>query len=197
MSLNTVDFFLGGEKMKYEPTYPEIFLTRIALLLYGKPVYKAFADRLPLDGGERVIDFGCGMGTVARYVAKKLSRGQLFCIDISERWLKACRKTLRGFENVVFLEWGSAALANESFDVVYCHFVLHDIPDSELVRVIPVLAGAIKPGGAFVFREPLSDTGKIGVIKRLTEQNGLSPRDSRITDIPVMGNALESIYIKR
>ena len=84
--------------MKYEPTYPEIFLTRIALLLYGKPVYKAFADRLPLDGGEQVLDFGCGMGTVALYVAKKLPHGQLFCVDISERWLKACRKTLRGFE---------------------------------------------------------------------------------------------------
>ncbi|WP_159426253.1 hypothetical protein [Desulfolucanica intricata] len=41
-----------------------------------------------------------------------------------------------------------------------------------------------------------NETEKISVIKRLFEQNRLFPKDSRITDIPMMGNALESVYIK-
>jgi len=183
--------------LKYEPTRLEIFLTRLAFLLYGKSVYQAFADCLPFNGNEQVLDFGCGMGTVAYYVARKLPNGQLTCLDISERWLNACRKTLRRYRNVIFLKGESQLLANESFDVVYCHFVLHDISDSELERVIPALTKSLKPGGVLVFREPLSNTKKISVIKYLIEQNRLIPKNSRITDIPVMGNALENVYIKQ
>ena len=182
--------------MKYEPTYLEIFLTKLTFFFFGRSVYQSFADRLPLDGDERVLDFGCGMGTVAYYVAKKLPYGHLTCMDISERWLDACRKTMQSFENIIFLKWESSLLTYESFDVVYCHFVLHDINESELERAITVLVKSLKPYGLLVFREPLDNTGKISVVKRLIEQNNLFLKDSRITDIPIMGNALESIYIK-
>lgn len=183
--------------MKHEPTHLEIFLTKLAFFLFGKSVYKTFADQLPLDGKEQVLDFGCGMGTVAYYVAKKLPQGHLTCLDISRRWLNACRKTLRSFGNITFLQSEATALVKDSFDAVYCHFVLHDIPESELERVIPALADSLKPDGIMVFREPLNETEKIGVIKRLIEQNQLFLKDSRITDIPVMGNAIEGVYIKQ
>jgi len=183
--------------MKHEPTFLEIFLTRIAFLLFGNSVYKTFADRLPLEGGERVLDYGCGMGTVAYYAAKKLPRGHLICLDISGRWLNACRKTLHCFQNIIFMQCESPELENESIDVAYCHFVLHDISENELERVITALAKSLKPGGTFIFREPLNETEKISIIKRLIEQNRLSLKDSRITDIPLMGNAIESVYIKK
>jgi methylase of polypeptide subunit release factors len=110
--------------MKYEPSRLEILLTKIAFLFYGKSVYRAFANSLPLKGNDRVLDFGCGMGTVAHYTAKMLSRGHLTCLDISERWLNECRKNLRGYGNVTFVQTEFPALENESFDLVYCHFVL-------------------------------------------------------------------------
>jgi len=182
--------------MKHEPTCIEIFLTKLAFVFCGKYVYQPFADSLPLDGGERVLDFGCGMGTVAYHVAKKLPHGKLTCLDISERWLRECRKTLCRFENIIFLKWESPVPVNESYDVVFCHFVLHDIPDCELEKVIPVLAGSLKPGGVLVFREPLGNAKKINVIKRLMEQNALLLKNSRVTDIPAAGNALESVYVK-
>lgn len=183
--------------MTYEPGHMEIFLTKLAFLFFGKSVYRSFADRLPLVGGERVLDFGSGMGTVAYYVAKRVPYGSVTCLDISARWMNACRRTLRAYGNVVFLQGTYTLLENEGYDVAYCHFVLHDIPDGELEKVIPALAKSLKPGGILVFREPLDDTKKISVIKRLVEQSGLFPGDSRITDIPVMGNALESVYVKQ
>lgn len=182
--------------MKAEPTRLEIFLTKFTFFLCGKSVYQSFADRLSLNGDERVLDFGCGMGTVAYYVAKKLPRGFLFCLDISERWLNVCRKTLRSFGNIIFLKCEMPAFTKESFDIIYCHFVLHDISETELERIIPALAESLKPGGILVFREPLNEMDKITIVKRLIEQNRLFPRNSRITDIPLMGNAFESVYIK-
>lgn len=182
--------------MKHEPVLLEIFLTKLAFLFCGKSVYKTFADRLSLAGSEQVIDFGCGMGTVAYYVMKRLPKGHLTCIDVSERWLNVCRKTLGKYRNVSFIKSDFPELVDSSFNVVYCHFILHDISESELEKVIPVLAKSIKSSGTFIFREPLNETEKLSTIKRLIEENGLSLKNSRITDIPLMGNALESIYIK-
>lgn len=180
-----------------DPSVLELMLTKLAFLLYGKPVYKDFADRLPLIGNEYVLDFGCGMGTVAYFAAKRLPHGQLVCADISQRWLKSCSKTLRGYDNIIFqkLTADSLSLAN-GFDVVYCHFVLHDILKHELVLVIPMLADCLKTGGKLVFREPLNEIEKLNSIKSLLEQHGLLLKKSRITDVPYMGNALESIFIK-
>jgi SAM-dependent methyltransferase len=183
--------------MNREPACFEILLTRLVFLLFGRFIYEDFADRLPISGSERVLDFGCGMGTAAYYVAEKLTHGQLTCLDISERWLNACRKTLHSFGNITFLRSRASSPDIGSFDLAYCHFVLHDIPDHELERVIPALADSLKSGGMFVFREPLKNPKKLRTIKGLAEQSGLSLKDSRVTDIPLTGNALESVYVKK
>jgi len=182
--------------MQHEPNGVKIFLAKLTFLIYGNSVYKAFADSLPLVGNEQVLDFGCGIGTVAYYAAKRLPHGSLCCLDISERWLNACRKTLRSYGNIAFLQAEALSLPEDSFNVVYCHFVLHDISDSDLETVIPALAKSLRPGGSLVFREPLNAAEKLNSIKRLIGQNELSLKDSRITDVPLMGNTLESVYIK-
>jgi ubiquinone/menaquinone biosynthesis C-methylase UbiE len=183
--------------MQHEPSRFEIFLTRLAFLFYGKSVYKTFADRLPLNGSERVLDFGCGMGTVAHYTAKRLTHGHITCLDISERWLKMCRKALRGFSNVDFAHAETLTLSGDSFDLVYCHFVLHDVAEDALETVITALVNCLKSGGTIVFREPLNEAKKLNIIKRLMVQNKLLLKNSRVTDVPLMGNALESAYIKK
>lgn len=182
--------------MKNQPTRLEMFFTRLAFFFYGKSVYKAFADRLPLNGNERVLDFGCGMGTVAYYTVKRIPNGHLTCIDISERWLNRCRRTLRRYENVSVIEADASWLQEGGFDVVYCHFVLHDISENEQEAVIPALAKALKPGGLLIFREPLHELKKVGFIKQLLTRSKLSHKESRIIYIPLMGSTLESIYIK-
>ncbi|MGI5854405.1 MAG: class I SAM-dependent methyltransferase [Bacillota bacterium] len=187
--------------MKNEPTIGEVFLTSLAFRFFGKSVYKGYADQLPLSGNEKVLDFGSGMGTVAYYVAQRLTpgHGHLTCVDISRRWLAACSKTLRRFPGVSFLQGDVCGLPlpKESFDLIYCHFVLHDISDGELGKVLPVLVGLLKSKGLLAFREPLKETEKLKAVQRLLEeQEGLSKKENRVTDVPYMGNTLESIYIK-
>ncbi|MGI6280316.1 MAG: class I SAM-dependent methyltransferase [Acutalibacteraceae bacterium] len=182
--------------MPHEPTCFEIFLTKLAFRFFGKRVYKSFADSLPLEGNEQVLDFGCGLGTVSYFTAKRLKNGHLSCLDISKRRLEISRKRLKGFNNVLFIDTTASELPENRFDLVYCHFVLHDISDCSLKNVIPDLAKSLKSGGKLVFREPLNAAEKLNIIKHLILKNGLSLKSSRITDIPLMGNALESIYTK-
>ena len=182
-----------------EPAMSEVLLNKLAFCFYGRKVYREFAERLPLKGDEQVLDFGCGLGTVAYYTANRLPNGQLTCLDVSKRWLKSCRKTLRRFTNVTFHHGGADVLVvkKEQFDLIFCHFVLHDICDEELEHVMFVLANCLKPGGVFVFRDPMTQVKKLNRIKALAEQNGLIKKDSRITDVPLMGNTLENRYIKQ
>ena len=97
-----------------------------------------------------MLDFGCGMGTVAYYTAKTDSwtidlpgyfRKMVKCLsqDIASPW--QCRLSAMG----------TPVLAEESFDLIYCHFVLHDIAEGELERVIPELVKSLKSGGVLVF----------------------------------------------
>jgi SAM-dependent methyltransferase len=185
-------------QVKYEPAYAEVILTRLIFRFFGRAIYKEYAGRLPLKGDEAVLDFGSGLGTVAYYVCKRLPRGRLTCVDISARWMAACRKTLRKCPGVSFRQGVLSALPlpEGGFDLVYCHFVLHDIPDGELEEILPFLVQLLKPKGLFAFREPLGDAKQRSMIQCLIEQNGLSRKDRRITDVPIMGNTLESIYIK-
>ncbi|KPU42868.1 putative methyltransferase YcgJ [Oxobacter pfennigii] len=181
-----------------EPHLCEIFMTWLVFRVFGRSVYRDFAGSLPLTGKETVLDFGCGMGTVAYFVAERLPEVKLTCVDISERWLVACKRTLKNYQNVSFLRGDIALLplTDLSFDIIYSHFVLHDIEDSELKRVVPVLARLMKEKGKFIFREPMKDMEKIRFIQSLMEGSNLCRESSRITDIPAMGNALENVYKK-
>ena len=68
-----------------------------------------------------------------------------------------------GFENIVFIQEKRPCLPRK-LDTVYSHFVLHDISESELEKVIPALARALKVGGVFVFREPLNEAEKLTLL---------------------------------
>ncbi|HML49320.1 MAG TPA: class I SAM-dependent methyltransferase [Clostridia bacterium] len=181
-----------------EPTRCERLLTRIAFHTLGAGVYKGFADALPVSSGAWVLDFGCGMGTVASHVAPRLPAGRLTCVDISERWMADCRKTLRKRANVSFLlgEIDRLSIPAASYDLAYCHFVLHDLTEPVLQRSLPALARLLKPGGLLIFREPLEDGETIRRIQALTEPCGLRRVRSSITDVPLMGTVLENTYEK-
>lgn len=182
--------------MNYEPSLLEIFLTKIAFVLCGKSVYETFANRFKISGKETVLDFGSGMGAVGFYIARKLTEGHLICYDVSKRWMSVCRKTLRKYKNVSFLRSKFPAFAADSFDIIFCHFVLHDISQSKLEGIIPVLVNSLKFNGSLTFREPINEAIKLIEIKSLIEENGLFLKESRITDVPLLGNALECVYIK-
>ena len=80
--------------MIHEPARLEIFLTKLAFFFTANPSTRRLPTGCPLSGMRGCLTSD-GMGTVAYYTARRLTDGHLTCIDISERWLKICRKTLR------------------------------------------------------------------------------------------------------
>jgi SAM-dependent methyltransferase len=151
----------------HEPSSLDVALASLALRTILRPYYARLVRGLGLRGDERVIDFGSGPGAAAVHLAAALStgRGQVTCVDVSKAWLRAAQKMTERYTNVAFKlgEIATLDIADGAYDVVFFHFVLHDIPAERRAETVRHLAAKLRAhraggtGGRLFLREP---TGK-------------------------------------
>ena len=105
--------------------------------------------------GHRVLDFGCGPGTISIGLARAVEPGELHGIDVEESQIGLARAAAEAgrHRNMTFHVGDVTDLPFEDdfFDVAHCHAVLMHVPDtpatlSEVKRVV-------KPGGIVGARE--------------------------------------------
>jgi ubiquinone/menaquinone biosynthesis C-methylase UbiE len=182
----------------HEPSSLEVFITVAVGNLFGG-VYKTAVDSLNLEGSERVLDFGSGAGTPARLIARKLVKGggALTCVNVSRVWIETAQKRLKAYSNVTFLlgEISELTIPDESHDVVFVHFVVHDLPASLRPQVVKHLARKLVAGGRLHVREPLNSIAQ-DEICRLMRQNGLAELRASVGNVPLMGATYEGIFVK-
>ncbi|MEY4551503.1 MAG: hypothetical protein RL685_7698 [Pseudomonadota bacterium] len=106
--------------------------------------------------GQRILDVGCGPGTVSLLLAELVgATGKVVGVDRDLGALATARQRARagGFSNVRFLEADLAALPAElaGFDAIVGRRVLMYLPDP--VAALRGCARALRPGGLAVFQE--------------------------------------------
>lgn len=114
------------------------------------------ADLLPLlRPGMRVLDFGCGQGTISVGLAKAVEPGELHGIDVEASQVVAATEAAKagGHENATFQVGDATDLPFEDcwFDVVHCNAVLMHVPDT--ASALAEVARVLKPGGIVSVRE--------------------------------------------
>jgi len=117
---------------------------------------EAAAFLLPhLRPGMRLLDVGCGPGSITRGLAERLAPGQVVGIDLSKEALDGARHdaAARGLANLQYEEGSVYRLrfADALFDVVYAHQVLQHLHERgsalrEMLRVV-------RPGGLVAVRD--------------------------------------------
>ncbi len=114
------------------------------------------AHLLPyLRPGLRVLDFGCGPGSISVGLAKAVAPGELHGVDMEESQIELARSVAEagGRSNAIFQVGDVTDLPFEDgfFDVAHCHNVLMHVPDTRaaLAEAMRVL----KPGGVIACRE--------------------------------------------
>ena len=119
----------------------------------------------PWQGGETVLDVGCGRGLMLVGAAKRLTSGEAIGIDLwrsedqahntPESALENAR--LEGVESQVRVETGDArdlSLSDASVDVVTSHWVVHNLPTPEdRIRAIDEMWRVLRPGGIIVLAD--------------------------------------------
>jgi trans-aconitate methyltransferase len=106
------------------------------------------AERLPLRGDELVLDAGCGSGRVTSVLARRLAKGRVIDVDLSENMLRTALRTYAdgGIANADAACATLTALPFPScFDGIFSNAVFHWVLSPD--RLFRELFSVLKPGG--------------------------------------------------
>src|SRR5262245_1028011 len=130
---------------------------------------------LALAGGERIVDFGSGLGQLTRLMARAAGVAAVG-VERSPEQLDAARRLAReaGEEALVDFRGGDVVappLADDewgTFDVAHARFVLEHVADP--LAVVRAMVRAVRPGGRVVLADDDHD-----VLRLWPEPPGLGP----------------------
>lgn len=113
-----------------------------------------------LDGGERVLDIGSGIGGPARFLASSAGC-EVVCLEISDDFCRASRllNRLTGLDNRIEVRRGSAVqppFDDASFDLVWMQNVGMSIADK--AALYAEVARVLRPGGRLALQEMAAGT---------------------------------------
>lgn len=121
---------------------------------------EACLRELALQGGERVLDVGSGLGQFSRAMVRAAGpRGRVTGVDRDKRQVAEARRQARASGKDGVVEWRRGdALALPlkdgewgSFDVAHARFVLEHVP--EPVKVVEQMVRAVRRGGRVVLAD--------------------------------------------
>lgn len=111
--------------------------------------FLALIHELRLKGDETVLDIGCGAGILSTEAARRLRKGRLIGIDISDNMVKLAGQTAArtGLGNIQFRAGNGLDLAfkDATFDVVMSSNAFPWVPDR--ARFLAEIYRVLKPGG--------------------------------------------------
>jgi len=104
-------------------------------------------ERLPLEGGETVIDAGCGSGRVTEALLERLPRGRVIGVDASASMIEAARERLGDRVELHVADLAAFDLGLRA-DAVLSTATFHWIADHE--ALFARLRAHLRPGGLLV-----------------------------------------------
>jgi ubiquinone/menaquinone biosynthesis C-methylase UbiE len=104
---------------------------------------------LPIAGAHRVLDIGCGSGSMSRLIARSFPEVEVVGVDVREQYLDYARARAReeGFHNLTFERGDVFALPfpDASFDLVWSKYLLQWLREPK--TALAEFKRVAKPGG--------------------------------------------------
>ena len=107
---------------------------------------------IPAQPGTRILDAGCGSGSMAREIAKAAPGSIVVGIDLRDKYVDYARRRAEaeGLRNLTF-ETGDVRelpFADGAFDIIWTKYLLQWVADP--MRAMHEFARVLKPGGLLV-----------------------------------------------
>jgi cyclopropane fatty-acyl-phospholipid synthase-like methyltransferase len=126
--------------------------------------------------GARILEIGCGPGTIARY----LPRAEYVGFDVSSRYIEMARKR---FPQAQFIceRVSQFSLQNQqSFDTVLAIGIVHHLDDQEARQLFQIAHDALKSGGKLITFDGVLTNDQSGAARwLLTRDRGEYVRTER------------------
>lgn len=169
--------------------------------MISRSYYRPYIESLVLRGDERVLEYGSGPGTASKLLAQALPNGHLTCVDISKVWMSTYMKKIAGkYPNIGLMQGDIADLdiPAESYDAVFIHYVIHDVPAGIQREKMSILLSKLKKGGKCYIREPISPMHGIAPekVRAIMRENGLREISSAMGKSPQKSPTFQGVYAK-
>lgn len=108
--------------------------------------------------GERprhILDFGCGTGTGARFLAETFNEATVLGVDVSAASLETARNVVAKTTRAARVQFRRTNdfRPDGAMNLVSCNGVFHHIPPAEREAAVAYVGRALRPGGLFAFWE--------------------------------------------
>jgi ubiquinone/menaquinone biosynthesis C-methylase UbiE len=120
-------------------------------LLGGVGALRTLLDHAALQQGQRVLDIGCGTGTLATMIKRRHPNVAVVGLDPDPKGLgRARRKAARAALSIQFDQGFGDELPypEASFDRVFSSFMFHHLPADEKESTLRSVRRVLKPGGS-------------------------------------------------
>lgn len=107
---------------------------------------RAVLDRLGLEGGETVLDAGCGSGRTTAIVIERVPDGRVIAVDGSPSMVDGVKEVLRPGDTAIVSDLTQLEL-DEQVDAVFSTAVFHWIADHD--ALFARMRAALRDGGRF------------------------------------------------
>jgi tRNA (cmo5U34)-methyltransferase len=125
----------------------------VKLIPYYEQMLQALIDSIPFDADAkiRVVDLGCGTGTIAKMISERFPKSQIVCLDIAANMIDVAKYKLADHVATEFIVGDFADVDfTEKFDVVVSSLALHHLEtDADKKKLYTKIFENLNPGGVF------------------------------------------------
>jgi ubiquinone/menaquinone biosynthesis C-methylase UbiE len=168
--------------------------------IFYKAIYNAnedFFDYLKINSADSyILDYGCGIGQSLQKVIKFHPK-KIVGIDISEVSIQKAKDSIqKSNSNVELLvdNCEKTKFSDNTFDIIYGAGILHHL---DISLCLKELHRVLKPGGRFLFIEPLGTNPLINFYRKLTPHSRSKDEHPLINrDFQLIRNSFSKLRIK-
>ncbi|MBO0911474.1 MAG: class I SAM-dependent methyltransferase [Acidobacteria bacterium] len=168
------------------------FYDPMVKLLGGEAARRALIEQAGLESGQRVLEIGCGTGTLAATIKRMHPTIDVAGLDPDPKALaRATRKAVRENLRIEFkLGYaGELPYPAVSFDRVFSAFMFHHLPADEKSRMLREARRVLKPGGEFHMLDFEGPEESPGLVARLLHSNEHLADNSEVRVLAFMNQA--------
>jgi len=126
----------------------------VKIIPYYDQMIQALIDSIQFDTFDkiRIIDLGCGTGTIAKRLADKFPNSKIVCLDIASKMIEIAKYKLLDHKNTEFIVGDFSKIDfHEQFDVVVSSLALHHIQtDNEKKEFYTKIYTILTNSGQFI-----------------------------------------------